>query len=553
MPRLPPELVPPPPDDDDPLTSIGQAFNIAEIDRLGCGEWTTLYEYQSHDDSSRCFYSALLSETQVATALNQISWDLSVGDGASGFCQSYEGDQEITLYRRFGYDGVEAILYSRHFHGIKPRQFDLSEEFRLFHNLYHDRQNDRYIHIDDRGREVVTAEILPSCVRVLTRFIRQYMAARQMSLALFFDHRVHARIDTELAKATLPNQEVSMADRRYSYHVGDGGERAFSRLIGKKIISPPPVIESGIWPYDKEQPQKYADFIIGVGSDGSQVFHSCADDDLANYFGANEDAPHYLTPVWFKRDVLVKYYDDPDKYSIEDGYLSCASLWGIQIDNNLSDNVMVYLGDLGRDLDYEEQCYWKHFNVPPVDLRASETNYKRSFLGQFSDPTAPDLVFKLRYEEVKEAWMKTFGWSIFRPAHKDDGHVIKQLRIPISESHGEFDTQILFLTKLLIDSLNESELVKVCGRALPEERGISKLKRFLEKSSYPHIDRDIDLLLSLQNLRSSGAAHTKGKRFDQIRRKVGLDQKTPREVFRELIANANKMLVDLTNHANQQA
>ncbi|MEZ5431153.1 MAG: hypothetical protein R3F31_08240 [Verrucomicrobiales bacterium] len=32
---------------------------------------------------------------------------------------------------------------------------------------------------------------------------------------------------------------------------------------------------------------------------------------LANYFGANPDALNFLTPVFFRPEVLAKYYADP--------------------------------------------------------------------------------------------------------------------------------------------------------------------------------------------------------------------------------------------------
>ena len=33
--------------DEDPLARLAQVAHIAEIDGLGCGEWTILYEYQT--------------------------------------------------------------------------------------------------------------------------------------------------------------------------------------------------------------------------------------------------------------------------------------------------------------------------------------------------------------------------------------------------------------------------------------------------------------------------------------------------------------------------
>lgn len=551
MPSIPPELSPTRRHSlgqDDPLIWIGQADNINDIDNLGTGEWTTLYEFKNDKTGSRCFYSALLPTTGVSKALEHDSWDLRIGDGQPGFTRYYNDGNDLVKYERFVGGHVEPIVYSRNFHGIKPEQFDLSEEFRLYHNLYHDRSNDRYIHIDDRDDETVAVEVSSSSrIRAKTYLLRQYMAARQLALAIYFDQSATASVDVEVAKASFPRIEIASADRRYDFHIGEVMGRTFSRLIGKKIILPPPITEAGIWPYSHRSPQ-YAEFIIGVDRNGSPITHTSDPDALANYFGANEAAPHYLTPIWFTRNVLAKYYDDPNKYSVEDSYLRCGSLWGLRMDNNLSDHVAVYLGDLGRDLSYEEQVYWRHFNVTPDDRQTSETNYRRSFLAEFTDPSAPDLVFRQRYTLFSKAWLNEFGWSLYRPLHEGDIHILKQLRAPISDALGEFETQLLYLVKLLIDSLNEKELTAALGSAVPNEQGISKFERYLETKAYPFKDRDIRLLRTLQNLRSSATAHAKGRNFDKLKESVGLDRDSPSEVFRRLLEQANEMLADLWAH-----
>ena len=549
MPRIPPELASSRHHNNEaPLTHLSQAANIAEIDELGCGEWTILYGYQHGDEGSLCYYSGLISPARVIGALKQTGWGISIGDGAPGFTQRYIDSEEVTTYDRFGSSGIEPILYSRNFHRIKPRQFDLSEEFRLFLNLYHDRHNDRYIYIDERGNEILAAEILPGRTRVLTHLLRRYMAARQLALVLLFDHRAYADVDLDIASTAALSKQISAPDRQYSFNVAKPMDRILSRLFGKKIIMPPTIMECRAWPYDEGKDRKHSDFIVGVTDGGLPLTHNCNPDFLSNYFGANERAPHYLTPVWFTRSVLSKYYNDPNKYSVEDGYLRCGSLWGMQIDNNLPDHVVVYLCDLGRDLHYEEQIYWSHFNVKPQGRSTSKTNFKRSFLAQFTDPTAPDLVFKQLYTQLNEAWASKFKWPIFRPLHEADSHILKQLRVPISDGLSEFETQVLFLVKLLVDSLNDIGIAKAGGGALADEKSIAKLKRYLEVQQYPYVDRDIELLRTLQELRSVGAAHTKGRRFDKTSTSVGLDRNSPRDVFRDLLVRANQMLSDLPPH-----
>jgi hypothetical protein len=281
-----------------------------------------------------------------------------------------------------------------------------------------------------------------------------------------------------------------------------------------------------------------------VNAEGQNIVHTANEKELSNYFGKNPGAPHYLTPVWFRREVLRKYYEHPEKYSIEDGYLRCGSLWGLSVDNDLPHHVVVYLGDLGH-LAYEEQLYWKSFNILPASDRTSETHFRRSMLAQFTDPTAPDLVLKQKLVSLQEAWEQHFGWQIFRPLQDDDAHVLKQLRIPLTESMGEFEHQALLLAKLIIDSLNDARLAQELGGALSDEKSIGKLERFLEAKGYPHTERDVKVLRVLQALRSTAAAHRKGEQFGRISKELQLDHRPICEVFRELLARVNTMLTDL--------
>ena len=69
---------------------------------------------------------------------------------------------------------------------------------------------------------------------------------------------------------------------------------------------------------------------------------------MSNYFGANPDAPHYLTPIFFDSAVLSKYYSNPEKYKVDDGIIRCGTLWSLYIDNQNTGYVSAYLGDLGR-------------------------------------------------------------------------------------------------------------------------------------------------------------------------------------------------------------
>jgi hypothetical protein len=382
-------------------------------------------------------------------------------------------------------------------------------------------------------------------------YLLQFLAATQLHLAIFFDISRFSALRTD----EIPGAErdIDHADERSRYvrHARpwdhDPDLKTFSRLLGKVMISPPPVERCGKWPYPEREADQGVGFIIGVNADGSLREFSSNPDRLSNYFGANPGAPHYLTPVYFRREVLSKYYADPDRYAVSDGYLACLSLWGVQIDNNHRSHVVVFLGDLGRDLPYEERLHWKQFNVPP-EAGISETNFRRSFLAQWTAPEAADLTFRSEYERLGREWREAMGWPLFLEPAAGDAYLLTTVRVPVTTSQVEFDQQVLALTKLLVDSLNEQELVNQVGPGDKDEKGISKLERFLANRSSPQAAAAIQFLRDLQALRSAGSGHRKGDRYDKILAKLGPKAQRKPELMEQLLDQATVFLRTLGEH-----
>lgn len=119
--------------------------------------------------------------------------------------------------------------------------------------------------------------------------------------------------------------------------------------------------------------------------------------------------------MFFRRAVLDKYYADPDRYQVQDGYLRAGAFWGLPVDNALYEHVAVFLGDLGR-LPEREQQYWRSFNVAPAGS-LSETAIQRSFLNQFADTDRIEYRFYRAYKLLNEGWSSKFGWPIFKELH----------------------------------------------------------------------------------------------------------------------------------------
>lgn len=259
-----------------------------------------------------------------------------------------------------------------------------------------------------------------------------------------------------------------------------------------------------------EETKEYEDFQF---SDKSKdvTKHTCDKSKLANYFGANPDAPHFLTPIFFDKEVLERYYNKPSEYSIQDGALFYGIKWMLRLDNNSKDSITVYLGDLG-DLPHKEQLHWKAHNILSGSL--SKVAFSRDFMAEFCSAQEPSLVFKQRLGGFNNNWREKFGWDLFKPLNKEDEHHIKSLKVPKDEQK-EFDEVILSLNKIIIDSLNVEEMKK--GLELTGGKGsITVLQKYLDQKYNFNSNEMFHFLRDLQELRSRGSAHRKGDDYPAV-------------------------------------
>lgn len=157
----------------------------------------------------------------------------------------------------------------------------------------------------------------------------------------------------------------------------------------------------------------------------------------------------------------------------------------------------------------------------------SKTAWARWFEGRFYNPEFPDLKFKYQFRMFNERWGKKYSWPLFLPLAKDDEHRFKTLHcLTQPKNPSDFEEQILSMTKVLIDSLNEVELVgridetkgevqarlkelNIAGKRAVKG-GISKFELFL-LSKGKDLSASITFLRNLQELRSSTTAHRKSR------------------------------------------
>lgn len=301
--------------------------------------------------------------------------------------------------------------------------------------------------------------------------------------------------------------------------------------------------------YDNVYDERYADFKIGVSPTGAPIMYTCEPKRLANFFGANPGAPQFLTPVFFRTSVLDKYRDEPSRYDVESGCLRCkrdgSVLWCIPIDNHGTDCVSVRLGDLGS-LPYAQQLHFASQNVLKGEV--SDTFFRSQIDAEFCDSTHPVAVFKSSYYKLITVGWEELGWHLLLPLAEQDQHYMSSLKLLTHNEQKEFDEQLLALTKILIDSLNEKELHRIL---LCKERGISLFDMVLKRRNVTGSEKHVKFLRNLQELRSTSVAHRKGDKYIKAVRRMGLDRLSLAEVLKSLFVDGINFLQFLTENIDK--
>ena len=156
-----------------------------------------------------------------------------------------------------------------------------------------------------------------------------------------------------------------------------------------------------------------------------------------------------------------------------------------------------------------------------------------------------DHKFQQDYLLLSQKWKEQYGWELFIPLSAADQYNFNQIHIPITDSQPEFDQLVLSLVKVLIDSLNEKELQNQL-RTGDSLKGISKLEKWLEHQGKDDYSDHIKFLRDLQELRSTGTGHRKGKSYIKIAREFGLDDYSLTDVFEIILQKADGFLIYLT-------
>ena len=442
-----------------------------------------------------------------------------------GFAANHSWPGQIGMSGFFHvYDGVEPIVLCREFHGVRPSYQEICEEFRIFHNLYHDRDSNSYIKFDDAGNETVVAVVLPDEIHIRMKELTEFLVDKDMYLCLGFDYTEESDVtlnelgiqehvyagSEDLLHWVLGYSDNSMNASRSKASSLLRGIRFLRRLDSEGSKADPDI-------------KKYQDFIVSLNDAGEEVARSC---DPATIYDS-DGVEGYLTPVVFDQAVLDKYLNQPSRYSVNASSVRCAGLWYLRIDNDRDDGkVVVHLGDLANLPTYEEQSHWRSHNVAS-DARLSETAFRNRVLAEPANPSRIEYKLRAAYTMVGRLSDQYLGWPLLRPLHQDDMYRLSDVRVPTYNEQKAFDDFVGNLHNVLIDSLNSNQLAELVPSEIREQKniagmGIALLDEILDSRSIEATEH-IEFLRDVNHLRNKADGHRKGRDYVEALHRFGTE------------------------------
>lgn len=198
----------------------------------------------------------------------------------------------------------------------------------------------------------------------------------------------------------------------------------------------------------------------------------------------------FLTPVFFRKEVLIKYQNRPEyavRFSSRTyGEIIKGDEYSIAFGINRNNRLIMWLGDIAA-LPVDEQHYLRSENVPSDHDIGSEF-YDGQIEAQFTKPPPEDLLIAARKEFLAHA-QKKFG-SKLDHLSVEIIESIRGLTPPIVETEDESGRVIRLLNQIVVESINNGLLETLLSRRAgdPVPKGsLKRLQKFFE-IEYPNAD-----------------------------------------------------------------
>ena len=330
--------------------------------------WLTVVEHYFDDEKHGGKAAVLIDESEVMSALSAGSW-IGQDLGRSGIWTGSGGSRWFDDGLSSEDRGVRVEFFGqvREQHDLRNPVVEISYPFLWYWEAIEREGGWYYLNRAGRDQPLIQVDIHKDHWKIQVRALelRRYLADIERVLLVQVDHVT--KLQSAAFEAIGDEFESAWASFTWDCNLGGrfGRKENHSRLLGKHVIKGSMDSCSPRWERDKDSLQ-YPEFQYGIeSSTGEPLTHTCDPNQLGTYFDRDATRIHYLTPVYFTPDVLTRYLDDPERYSLRSSHLSCLDIWSVSISTNTAELVEVYLGDIGQYIPADEWPHWKAHNVPP--------------------------------------------------------------------------------------------------------------------------------------------------------------------------------------------
>jgi len=376
---------------------------------------------------------------------------------------------------------TEFFVQARNATGTSLPQIDVSHPFLWFWDAFEVPNGWQYVSAAGREHELIRYERSEDAWKVEVRvqelrtFLNAYgkSAIVQVDYVTKVEQRGFERVDSDFRNGWAHVDFHAVAD-----FLTASDRPSMSRLFGQYVLTGQNTARRPRWE-EFHSATEHPSFIYGTHSEtGEHLTHSCDPDQLGTYFDQDNSRLHYLTPIYFKREVLQDYVAEPGRYEVTPFRLSCFNLWGVDISINTAGLVEVYLGDIGSKIPHEAWGHWRSYNVPP-EGKMEEGRFRRDLLNQWA--SSPDPIGDMRRarEDANGAAVKKLGGELWRSLPSDLELQYRSLMGPLTDDPSALIGPLLIIAKVFVDGLDSKLLKKAVVGGEKDEKSLSLLRKLL--------------------------------------------------------------------------
>lgn len=309
-------------------------------------------------------------------------------------------------------------------------------------NNYYKLEKGDFVKVVESNDGVISSHVLRQ------EELDKFLSISNSVLIRFFESSIFGKyVVLNTIDKTVKNEEE---DIYYNYYQNTDYNYSIKLIKGFQIIH----CEKEYDEFEKET--EFETFLVKDFESGEVIEHTCHPDKISNMFVEN-DYPRDLSMVFFDKEVMYKYENDSEKYTIRDRSIECRDYWylGYSMSDDKS-QVIIYLCELSK-LPYEEQKHWKRFNEEPKSKLPKHV-IKNDFNGEWHDCIDPLKMLRSILREFPKC--KFSGTEVELWVEKNKGSIrsLDNLKYLKYGTKDEWESKIDNACQIFVEGLNKSAI-----------------------------------------------------------------------------------------------